>query len=210
MVICGSKKCLTLALGFSFPRIDQDGTVLEIEFENGVLRFGALTFSGRAFNSEVETTLGQSALAGNAADMAVLGFDDGNVQPLGTPLAENLSVAVPISKNLLANINIQPSVFTPNGDGINDQSIVQYDITNIVRLSPVEVLIYDLSGRLVRRLVDGKAISGRVFVKLGMVVMKQEILFPQGIMSSVFSCVLEQVLCGKLKWFESLIRDGVV
>ena len=48
-----------------------------------------------------------------------------------------------------------------NGDGINDQSIVQYDITNIVRLSPVEVLIYDLSGRLVRRLIDGKAISGR-------------------------------------------------
>ena len=133
---------------------------LEIEFENGVLRFGA-TFAGRAFNSEVETTLGQNALAGNAADMAVLGFDDGNVQPLGTPLAENLSVSVPISKNLLANINIQPSVFTPNGDGINDQSIVQYDITNIVRLSPVEVLIYDLSGRLVRRLVDGKAISGR-------------------------------------------------
>ena len=145
---------------FSFPRIDQDGTVLEIEFENGVLRFGT-TFAGRAFNSEVETTLGQSVLAGNAADMAVLGFDDGNVQPLGTPLAENLSVAVPISKNLLANINIQPSVFTPNGDGINDQSIVQYDITNIVRLSPVEVLIYDLSGRLVRRLVDGEAISGR-------------------------------------------------
>ena len=44
-----------------------------IEFENGVLRFGT-TFTGHAFNSEVETICGQSALAGNAADMAVLGL----------------------------------------------------------------------------------------------------------------------------------------
>jgi hypothetical protein len=145
---------------FSFPRIEEDGTVLEIEFENGVLRFGT-TFTGQAYNSEVETTMGQRVLPGNAADLAALGFEDSDVQPLGTPLAENLSVAVPISKDLLANVNVQPAVFTPNGDGINDAAIVQYDITNIARLSPVDVHIYDLSGRPVRRLVDEQAISGR-------------------------------------------------
>ena len=52
--------------------------------------------------------------------------------------------------------------------------------------------------------------SAVVFVKLGMAVTEREILFPQDTMPSVSSCVLEQVLCGKLKWFESLIRDGLV
>jgi flagellar hook assembly protein FlgD len=39
--------------------------------------------------------------------------------------------------------------------------LIQYDITNIARLSPIEVFIYDLSGHLMRRLVDDEVISGR-------------------------------------------------
>ena len=144
----------------SFPRIENDGTVLEVEFDNGVLRFGT-TFTGRALNREVETTIGQGVIPGNAADLGAAGFDDPDIQPVGTPLAENLSVAVPISKVLLANVAANPSLFTPNGDGVNDVALIHYDITNIARLSPVKILIYDLSGRLVRTLIDGEALSGR-------------------------------------------------
>ena len=53
----------------SFPLIEEDGTVLEVEFDNGVLRFGT-TFVGRAFNRSVETTIGQGVVAGNAADLS--------------------------------------------------------------------------------------------------------------------------------------------
>ena len=144
----------------SFPLIEEDGTVLEMEFDNGVLRFGT-TFVGRAFNRSVETTLGQGVVAGNAADLSLSGFADSDFQPVGTPIEENLSVAVPISKDLLANVAVNSPVFTPNGDGINDRALIQYDITNIARLSPVKVSIFDLSGRLVRALVDSEAISGR-------------------------------------------------
>ena len=144
----------------SFPLIEEDGTVLEMEFDNGVLRFGT-TFVGRAFNRSVETTLGQGVLAGNAADLSLSGFADSDFQPVGTPIEENLSVAVPISKDLLANVAVNSPVFTPNGDGVNDRALIQYDITNIARPSPVKVSIFDLSGRLVRALVDSEAISGR-------------------------------------------------
>ena len=144
----------------SFPLIEEDGTVLEVEFDNGVLRFGT-TFVGRAFNRSVETTIGQGVVAGNAADLSLSGFDDSDRQPVGTPIAENLSVAVPISKELLANVAVNSPVFTPNGDGANDRVLIQYDITNIARPSPVKVSIFDLSGRLVRALVDSEAISGR-------------------------------------------------
>ena len=144
----------------SFPLIEEDGTVLEVEFDNGVLRFGT-TFVGRAFNRSVETTIGQGVAAGNAADLSLSGFEDFDLQPVGTPIAENLSVAVPISKELLANVAVNSPVFTPNGDGTNDRVLIQYDITNIARPSPVTVSIFDLSGRLVRALVDSAAISGR-------------------------------------------------
>ena len=144
----------------SFPLIEEDGTVLEVEFDNGVLRFGT-TFVGRAFNRSVETTIGQGVVAGNAADLSLSGFADSDLQPVGTPIADNLSVAVPISKELLANVAVNSPVFTPNGDGANDRVLIQYDITNIARPSPVKVSIFDLSGRLVRALVNSEAISGR-------------------------------------------------
>ncbi len=144
----------------SFPLIQEDGTVLEVEFDNGVLRFGT-TFVGRAFNRSVETTIGQGVVAGNAADLSQSGFADSDLQPVGTPIEENLSVAVPISKELLANVAVNSSVFTPNGDGANDRVFIRYDITNIARPSPIKVSIFDLSGRLVRALVDSEAISGR-------------------------------------------------
>ena len=144
----------------AFPIIEDDGTLLTMEFDNGVLRFGT-TFSGRAFNSQASATIGQEVVPGNAAD---LGSDTGldlDIQPLGTPLTDNLSVAVPIVKNLLVNVSAQPPAFTPNGDGINDRALIQYDITNIARPSGVEVLVYDLAGRIVRHLFDNRDISGR-------------------------------------------------
>jgi hypothetical protein len=145
---------------FSFPLIESDATVLEIEFDNGVLRFGT-TFAGRAFNSALQTTIGQQALPGNASDLTQYGFEDPDVQPVGALLDANLSVAVPISKNLLANVTATPPVFTPNGDGTNDRAAVRYDITNIARQTPVKVLVFDLSGRLVRHLLEETAVSGR-------------------------------------------------
>ena len=143
-----------------FPIIEEDGALLKVEFDNGVLRFGT-TFSGRAFNSQASATIGQEVMAGNAADLGEGGVVDTDIQPLGTPLTDNLSVAVPIVKDLLVNVASQPPVFTPNGDGFNDRAFIQYDITNIARPSGVEVLVFDLAGRMVRRLFDDRDISGR-------------------------------------------------
>jgi len=70
-------------------------------------------------------------------------------------------VAVPIARDLLANARAEPPVFSPNGDGINDQAQLNYDITNIASPTPLSINIYDLAGRLVRKLYDADDISGR-------------------------------------------------
>ncbi|MBT5141822.1 MAG: hypothetical protein HN559_15755 [Gemmatimonadetes bacterium] len=50
--------------------------------------------------------------------------------------------------SLLQGVVMQP-VFTPNGDGINDELSVQFTLLKVLEERPMEVMFYDLSGRLV-------------------------------------------------------------
>ena len=144
----------------TFPRIVAEDALLKIEFDNAVLRFGTV-FTGRALDSESGSAVGQEAVAGNAADLKVDGVDDADLQPIGVAKSGNLSVAVPIARNLLANIRSEPQIFSPNGDGVNDQTLLSYDITNIASPTPLTIEIYDLAGHLLKELYAGTDISGR-------------------------------------------------
>lgn len=148
------------ALVIAFPPIEESGALLSVEFDNGVLRYGT-TFTGRASDSQAGTAIGQEVVAGNAADLSGGGRQDPDLQPVGTPLAGNLSVEVPIARDLLINVQADPAVFTPNGDGANDQAAIRYDITNIARPAPVEIRVFDLGGRPVRHLYAAAELSGR-------------------------------------------------
>ena len=60
---------------------------------------------------------------------------------------------------LVQAVSVVPAVFTPNGDGINDEASFRFTVVKVGDDSPVEVVIYDLQGRLVRRLVEQRALS---------------------------------------------------
>lgn len=67
----------------------------------------------------------------------------------------SLSVIADISsqsKNLVTNLRIRPSPFTPNGDGINDEVVIAYDLQRLLTSRPVHLEIYDLSGRRVKQI----------------------------------------------------------
>lgn len=143
----------------AFPRIAEDEALLTVEFENAVLRLGT-RFAGRALNAD-NAVLGQGVLAGNAADLSREDMDDPDRRAVGTLDPENLFVSVPITDELLVNVAAAPSVFTPNGDGVNERAAITYDITNIAHPTRVRLRIYDLSGRLIRTLYEGLDMSGR-------------------------------------------------
>ena len=57
-----------------------------------------------------------------------------------------------VQARLLKDVAVVPKVFTPNGDGINDQTDVELAIFHLEGAKQLRVDIYDLSGRRVRNL----------------------------------------------------------
>ena len=125
-----------------FPLIDSGVEVLRLDFPGTLFSSGgqltaSLRSSERGFWQRV---------------------DVGDV----TELAESNSLLVVAqiggSKDLLQQI-VSPSVFTPNGDGVNDEAVFEFAVVLIGASSAAEVEIYDLSGRRLRRLEERRAVS---------------------------------------------------
>ena len=61
--------------------------------------------------------------------------------------------------NVLSRVAAQPRVFTPQGDGVNDEVVLSYTLFS-VRSTRAEVAVYSLGGRLVRQLFSGLQSAG--------------------------------------------------
>ncbi|MDE2734633.1 MAG: gliding motility-associated C-terminal domain-containing protein, partial [Gemmatimonadota bacterium] len=61
---------------------------------------------------------------------------------------------------LLGDLQVD-RVFTPNGDGVNDELEVSFSLLRVLSSAPVQVAVYDLSGRLVTRIAEETITAGR-------------------------------------------------
>ncbi len=117
------------------PRQDNEKRI-EVEFSARVLRFGA-EFSGWVYDSR-EPELKQTIRPGNATIRFI-----GDV----------LSVRTPAGGDLVQQLEILPRAFTPNGDGVNDEASISFNLRDLTDQRPVDVRIWTLDGRSVRRLI---------------------------------------------------------
>ena len=62
---------------------------------------------------------------------------------------------------LIADVQPNLSLVTPNGDGLNDEFVLSYSLLKLVVPAAVFVAIYDLSGRRVRLVYEGADDNGR-------------------------------------------------
>ena len=74
--------------------------------------------------------------------------------------ADRLSIQGELRQKLVLNLQANPPVFSPNGDGINDQLQVSYILLRALSQVPIDVTLYDLSGRTIRRLQSSGALNG--------------------------------------------------
>lgn len=138
------------AFRLRLPLIDGDGDILEFAFDMPVFRFGT-TFSGRVVNSRF-ARVPQRLEAGNAID-----FGPGDLADLS-----NLFVAIPEERigKLVGTIVLSSEVITPNGDGINDDVLVQFNLLQLVDVAPVRFEIFDLASRRVANVDLGERSLG--------------------------------------------------
>ena len=131
-----------------FPRIDsgQSGELLEVMVSGEIFRFGAI-FAGTALDSEIPEDVGQRIRPGDATE--VLDSNGFLVQSIAP------------GEDILGGLLLDPPAFTPNGDGINDGVAIVYDLFKVTASVPVQVGIWDLSGRLVREVYVGQDQVGR-------------------------------------------------
>jgi len=137
-------------LGFSvlLPRrlkSTDSGALVEVVFTAPVLREAGTLFEGRVFDTTRPHEVRQRVVPGNAADEIE---------------GDRLSVRTALSESLVFSPQISPNPFTPNGDGVNETANISYKLLRLTSAVPVSLEIYDLTGRLVRRLYDGEDLVG--------------------------------------------------
>ncbi|MFA6110780.1 MAG: gliding motility-associated C-terminal domain-containing protein [Candidatus Latescibacterota bacterium] len=113
-----------------FPLVRTDGARLELTFDAQVLIYGTL-FSGTVFDSRGQD-LPQEVVEGDAS----------------AELSTNrLSVGLlELGEEVLAGVAVDPAVFSPNGDGVNDRVAIGYDLKKLLLPGRVTLAVYTVNG----------------------------------------------------------------
>jgi hypothetical protein len=136
--------------GLSFEPVLRDSSVLQFAFDIPVFRFGT-TFSARAYHTP-SGPVPQRLEPGDATD-----FGPGDFAELS-----DLSVVIPREQvgQLVGEIDVLSPVVTPNGDGINDEFEMFFNLLQLTKATPVSLEIYDLAGRHLHTVFDEEMIIG--------------------------------------------------
>ncbi|MDP6019325.1 MAG: hypothetical protein QGI32_24765 [Candidatus Latescibacteria bacterium] len=115
-----------------------------------------LTFNTRVFNFSTEFSGQVFQIGGENLSQSIEG---GDATP--TVSTNDLRVIAPLDKlEVLSELDLESPVITPNGDGIHDELQLSYTLHGIAS-GGVEAGVYDLAGRLVRRLASESRSEGR-------------------------------------------------
>ena len=76
--------------------------------------------------------------------------------------SEVVFVALPSDSRLFDHIELSSSVFTPNGDGIHDRLHILFDLLKVLDPRPVELTVFDLSGRRIATVSNERIAAGRI------------------------------------------------
>lgn len=126
-------------LAFAFPLPFRSATSLRVRFRSALFQSSAF-FGGNILNRDpAAQSLPQSIEAGDARPEV----KSDRIQVVATQL--NLQV--------LGQVRLLPALFTPNGDGANDQTRIEMSIFGVDQ-AHVEVEVWDLSGRRVARIAS--------------------------------------------------------
>ena len=87
------------------------------------------------------------------------------IQTAAQPRSWQVSASGVEGLPLLSQVRPVPQAFSPNGDGINDETVIEFTLARVSEPQVVEVDIFDVQGRPVRALYAA-ALSAGEYVRL--------------------------------------------
>ncbi|MBT7417625.1 MAG: hypothetical protein HN780_03795 [Gemmatimonadetes bacterium] len=135
----------------------EQGFVLDLPVMVRSSELVELSFSSTIYQNQTrfDLFLGNSKLGSDVRQLVEKGDANSNVT------SESVSVQLPINGLLLANIAFSTSVLTPNGDGIGDELVIEFDALKLVTPRPIKVQVYDLAGRKIHELTNEDGLAQR-------------------------------------------------
>ncbi|MBI2504094.1 MAG: gliding motility-associated C-terminal domain-containing protein [Candidatus Latescibacteria bacterium] len=133
-----------------FPRIQEDNTQVRMLFRTRVLTYST-NFPALALLS-TEPGIAQSTTSGNVTELGTADDPDFSGTTVLSPSVRG---------QVLSSVELVPNPFTPNGDRVNDEISVRYSLLSLGIPRPVNISVYDLSGRRVYTLYNGFEPKGR-------------------------------------------------
>ena len=140
-----SQETSTGSLRIIFAEPIAEDTAVRLQFRSAVYQ-ASIFLEGRIFNSSEEiSSLPQSIESGDAR--AETGSNGIQV------------VATEIKTRVLGDLRLSSSVITPNGDGVNEETIISFNLFD-VNSATVRVEIYDMAGHRLATPLDAVANAG--------------------------------------------------
>ena len=140
------------SFALQFPRVGQGRSRVDVH-----LRAHVFTYS-TDFAAVVRLQSEPTAFQGvDSGDAGFLGPGD-DAASSGTTV---LSLHVLDGGRLLDGVVLAPNPFSPNGDGVNEQLAVRYDLLSVTAPTPVTIRVYDLAGRPLALISEAVEASGR-------------------------------------------------
>ncbi len=130
------------SLHLAFAAVDPEVEVLRVDFR------GVLLTAGGRLRAQLRNSEGE-----------------GFWQPVDekVPRTSLQLVAVPERKRLLGDLTVRPPVFSPNGDGVNDELRLVFTVMMVAGGAAVQAEIFDLAGRRVRRLEERREVGAGAY-----------------------------------------------
>jgi hypothetical protein len=135
-------------LALRIPPVDLQETeeLIEVDFRAEIFKYGTI-FAGRVANSARPQEVAQALTPGDADELVE-----------GDALRVDLEE---VDAAVIQDLRLVPRSFTPNGDGVNDQVRVEYNLLNLAGGVPVSLEVFDLAGRMRARIHADRQVSGR-------------------------------------------------
>ena len=119
--------------------------VLRLDFETSLFVTGAV----------LKSALRNSSQTGGGSWQRV---DPGDA--IGSVMSNTTTVVSSVTNNsLLTDVEVVPPIFSPNGDGINEEVNVSFNVVRVGDDSPVKATISNLSGRVLQTIREERRFS---------------------------------------------------